>query len=92
MNISSLSALVSYAPGFLYKFTGDTAGIDNVSLHVTRLAATAANDNTIVTNVMILNKIGVIIYSQVEITHDDLLLIGSVEAEPVAEEVPTEEA
>lgn len=90
MDTSNLSSLVSYAPGFLYKYIGSVANVSDVALHVTQQAVAAVGDSTIVTNVLILNKLGIVLYTPVELANDNFILIGAVESAPVVE-TPVEE-
>jgi hypothetical protein len=93
MDINTLGQIFSHIPGNVYKYVG-TAVSGNVNAEVTGKFALAANDSSVVTNVVDCGARGIFIHhnSDQTVTSDDFVLYGRVEevVAEVVEEQPAE--
>jgi len=87
MDITVLSQLFGYSPGYIYIFNGQIPGESDSYAYITGELAKAANDNSIVSMVTYYGNY-FIVYCQQSVTSENFTLYGEVQqpAPPVVEQ------
>lgn len=91
MNITLLSQIYGYQPGFIYHYMGDVPNNEDLYAFVTNAFVVAAGNNLITTNVIDLGDEGIVVHSPHEITSNNFTLVGSVQERPIPFQAPVVE-